>query len=135
MAECILKDLVKKRGLEGEFLIASRGTLDDEVGNPVYPSARAELEKHGISCAGKTAIKLRTEDYGQYDLLIAMDERNVHAILRIMGGDPEGKVHRMMEHTIHGGEVDDPWFTGRFDIAYRDIREGCETWLNALLAQ
>lgn len=135
MAECIMKDLVKKRGLEDEFVIASRGTSNDEVGNPVYPPAKAELEKHGINCAGKIAAQLRAEDYGRYDLLIAMDQRNVRAILRITGGDPEGKVRTMMEHTARGGEVDDPWNTGRFDIAYRDIREGCESWLNTLAAR
>lgn len=132
MAECIMKDLVRKRGLEGAFSIASRGTQDSEAGSPVYPAAKAELMKHGVGCAGKTAVKLRAEDYAQNDLLIAMDERNVRAILRITGGDSEGKVHRMMEHTVRGGEVDDPWVTGRFDVAYRDILEGCESWLNVL---
>ena len=135
MAEFMMKDLVKKRGLKSEFFIASRGTSAAELGNPVYPPAAAELIKHGIGCAGKVAEQLKAEEYGQYDLLLAMDDRNVRAILRITGGDPLNKVHRMMEHTARGGEVDDPWFTQRYDVAYRDILEGCEGWLKQWTAK
>jgi protein-tyrosine phosphatase len=132
MAEFIMKDLVFRLGLESGFYIQSRGTSAEELGNPVYPPARDELLKHGIGCGGKAAVRLTAEDYGRYDLLIAMDWMNVRAIGQLTGGDPQGKVHRMMEHTLRGGDVDDPWYTRRFDIAYRDIREGCEAWLKAL---
>jgi len=131
MAEFIMKDLVFKMGLQNEFHIESRGTSAEELGNPVYPPARAELQKHGISCEGKTAQRLCAEDYETFDLLIGMDSMNRHAMKRMTGGDPQGKVHRMTEHTPRG-DVADPWFTRRFDIAYRDIREGCEAWLEAL---
>ena len=131
MAEFILKDLVKQRGLEHEFQIASRGTSAEELGNPVYPPARAELARHGIDCAGKVSVRLRLEDYEDYDLLLGMDALNMKTIPRMVGGDPDGKVHRLMEHA-GGGDVDDPWFTRRFDIAYRDILKGCETWLRRL---
>jgi len=132
MAEFIMKDLVKKRGLEQEFQIASRGTSTEELGNPVYPPARAELAKHGIGCAGKTAARLAPGDYGQYDLILAMDTLNVRHILRMVNGDPAGKVHKMMEHTPRGGDVADPWYTRRFDVTYRDIASGCEAWLDQL---
>ena len=133
MAEFIMKDLVKKRGVAGDFHIASRGTSTEELGNPVYPPARAELKKHGISCEGKVSIRLKKADYDAFDLLIAMDGLNLRDIGRITGGDPQGKVHLMMEHTARPGEVDDPWFTRQFDIAYRDILEGCEAWLDVIL--
>ncbi len=133
MAEFIMKDLVKQRGLEKEFLIASCATSTEEIGNPVYPPARAELAKHGIGCAGKVATRFKPEDYDRYDLLIAMDTMNVHSLLRMVSGDPAGKVHKMMEPTTRGGDVADPWYTRRFDTAYRDILCGCEGWLERLL--
>ena len=132
MAEFVMKDLVKKRGLEKRFHIESCATSTEELGNPVYPPIRAELNKHGISSAGKVSTQLQAADYDAFDLLIAMDNRNIRAINRITGGDPQGKVHMMMEHTAQGGEVDDPWYTRQFDRAYREILQGCESWLDTL---
>ena len=77
MAEFVMKDLVKKAGLEEQFQIASAATSTEEIGNPVYPPARRKLAEHGISCAGKTARQLTKADYAQYDLLIGMDRANI----------------------------------------------------------
>ena len=132
MAEFIMKDLVRRQGLETEFQIASRGTSAEELGNPVYPHARAELRKHGIGCGGKTASQFTAEDYAASDLILAMDSQNVRAILRIAGGDPQGKVHKLLERTVRGGDVADPWITRRFDAAYQDILMGCQGWLELL---
>ena len=136
MAEFILKDMVKKQGREKEFFIASCATSTEEIwnglGNPVYPPARAELAKHGISCEGKRAVQLTKKDYESYDLLIAMDSNNVRNIHRIIGSDPAGKVRKLMDYTPRGGDVADPWYTDRFDVAYRDIEEGCRCLLEQL---
>ena len=129
MAEFICKDLVAKQGREKEFFIASCATSEEEiwngVGNPVYPPARAELAKHGISCAGKRAVRLQKSDYDAYDLLVVMDNNNLRNAHRILGGDPQGKLCKLMDYTSRGGDVADPWYTDRFDIAYRDILDGC----------
>jgi len=126
-----MKDLAGNR-LE----IASAATGYDEiingVGNPVYPPAAAELKKHGISCAGKRAEKLLRHHYDEYDLIIGMDNSNVRNMLQIFGGDPEGKVKRMMDFTDRGGEVADPWFTRKFDVTYRDVHDGCVGLLHYL---
>ena len=103
MAEFIMKDLVKKAGLEQEFHIESAATSTEEIGNPVYPPARRKLAQHGISCEGKRARQLRREDYGDWDLLIGMDQANIRNMRRICGGDSEGKIHLMMEYA--GGRV------------------------------
>ncbi|MBQ6797561.1 MAG: low molecular weight phosphotyrosine protein phosphatase [Clostridia bacterium] len=136
MAEFIFKDMIKNAGLEDNFVVASCATSTEEiwgdVGNPVYPPARDELAKHGISCKGKRAVQLRRDDYDKYDLLIAMDSRNVLNMLKILGSDPEKKIHKLMDYTSRGGDVADPWYSDRFDIAYRDIRDGCEALLAAL---
>ena len=129
MAEMIMKHLVRERGLEGQFSIASASTSTEEIGNPVYPPARAELARQGIPVEKRGARQLTRRDYADYDLLIGMDNANIRNMHRMLGGDPEGKIHRLMDFTARPGEVSDPWYSDRFDIAYRDIREGCEKLL------
>ena len=128
MAEFILKDTLRKLGREGEFTVSSSATSTEEIwngiGNPVYPPARAELAKHGISCEGKRAVQLKKADYENYDLFIAMDSNNIRNIGRIFGSDPDGKVHKMMDFTSRKGDVADPWYSGRFDVTFMDISEG-----------
>lgn len=136
MAEFIFKDMVEKQGRAKEFFVASCATSTEEIwngiGNPVYPPAKAELAKHGISCEGKRAVQLRKTDYVNYDLLVAMDSNNLRNIHRMLGGDPQQKVRKLMDYTPRGGDVADPWYTDRFDIAYRDIEEGCRCLLEQL---
>ena len=132
MAEMILKHLVRERGLEKGYEIASAATSTEEIGNPVYPPARSELARHGIAVEKRGARQLTRGDYETWDLLIGMDNANIRNMHRMLGGDPEGKIHRLMDFTDRPGEVSDPWYSDRFDIAYRDIREGCERLLDYL---
>ena len=134
MAEFIMKDLVRQRGLEDDFYIASCATSTEEIGCPVYPPARAELAKHGIGCAGKTAVQLTKADYDKYDMLVIMDERNAKNAARILGGDPERKISKLLDHTCTGGDVADPWYCGNFDKTYSDILRGCRGILDELTA-
>ena len=131
MAEFVMRDLVEKAGLAAEFHIASAATSTEEIGNPVYPPARRKLAEHGISCAGKTSRQLTRADYDRYDLLIGMDRANMRNMNRICGGDPEGKLHLLMEYTDRPGEVADPWYTGDFETTWRDVLAGCEGLLRA----
>ena len=132
MAEFIMKDLVKKAGLTAEFQIDSAATSREEIGNPVYSPARKKLSEHGIDCKGKTARQLTNEDYDAYDLLIGMDEENLHNMYRICGGDFDGKLHLLLEYTDRQGEVADPWFTGDFEQTWRDVEDGCSGLLECL---
>ena len=136
MAEFIFKNLIADRGLSNEFTVASSATSTEEIwngiGNPVYPPARAELAKHGITCRDKHAVQLRRDDYRKYDLFIGMDSANIRNMHRILGGDTDGKIHKLMDYTSRGGDVADPWYSDRFDIAYRDIYDGCVALLETL---
>jgi len=129
MAEFIFKSIVKKAGREKDFVIASAATSSEEIwgglGNPVYPPAKAELLKHGITCEGKRAVQLQKTDYRKYDLLIGMDTVNIKNILRTVGGDPDGKVHKLMSFAERDDDVADPWYSDAFDVAYADIETGC----------
>ena len=132
MAEFVMKDLVRQAGLEWKYEIASAATSSEELGNPVYPPARRKLAEHGIGCAGKTARRLAKDDYDEYDLLIGMDRMNFRNMHRICGGDPEGKIHLLMDYTNRPGEVADPWYTGDFEETWQDVLEGCKRLLELL---
>lgn len=136
MAQFIFQKMITEQGLGEKYFVASSATSREEiwgdVGNPVYPPARAELKKHGISCDGKRAVQLTRADYEKYDLFIGMDSRNIANMHRILGGDPEGKVRKLMDYTDRGGDVADPWYTERFDVTYRDIYDGCAALLSVL---
>lgn len=134
MAEFIFRDMTEKRGLQREIQCASAATSDEEVGNPVYPPARRKLKELGIDCAGKYARQMTQADYAAYDLLIGMEKRNVARMLGICGGDPEGKIHLMLEDAPVPRDIADPWYTGDFDTACRDITEGCRLLLDRLTA-
>jgi len=132
-AEFLMKHMVSLAGLEGEFEIASAATSYEEYGNPVYPPSRRMLAEHGIDCSGKTAQVTRFEDYEYYDLLIGMDEANLRNMRRIYGGDPEGKLHALMEYAGKPGvSVADPWYTRNFQQTWEDVSEGCEGLLYEL---
>ena len=132
MAEFVMKDLVKKAGLEGQFHIESAATSTGEIGNPVYPPVKRKLAEHGIDCTGKTARQLKNSDYDQYDLLIGMDRANLRNMHRICGGDFAGKLRLLMDYTDHPGDVADPWYTGDFETTWQDVLTGCQGLLKYL---
>ena len=132
MAEFVMKDLVRKAGREQEFYIESAATSTEELGNPVYPPARQKLAEHGLSCKGKTARQMTRRDYGEFDLLVGMDTWNIRNMERISGGDPQHKIHRLLDYTRRPGDVADPWYTGNFEATWRDVSEGCQALLEEL---
>ena len=132
MAEFTMKKLVADAGLSGNFLIASSATSTEELGNPVYPPARAELAKHGIGCAGKSAVQLRKTDYEKYDYFIGMDTANIRNMNRIFGSDKNGKVYKLLTFAGRGDDISDPWYSRDFSTAYADIEEGCNGLLSHL---
>lgn len=130
MAEFIFKGMVQSAGRSDDFYIASAATSGEEipggVGNPVYPPAKRELEKHGYSCSGKRAVRLKKDDYEKYDYIVGMDGENMRNMLRLFRGDDEGKLYKLLEFTGSDKDVSDPWYTGDFSRAYSDILEGCK---------
>ncbi len=134
MAEGIMKDLAQKAGAAGRYTIASAATSHEEDGNPVYPPARRKLAEHGIELPGKRATPLTAADYGRYDLLIGMERRHVAAMERLFGGDPAGKLRRLLDYTDQPRDIADPWYTGDFETAYREILRGCRALFAALEA-
>lgn len=133
MAEFLLQDIVRKRGLAAAFEIASAATSREELGNPVHYGTRNKLAQLGISVAGKTARQVTARDYIYFDLLLAMDGNNVRNLRRLLGEDTENKIHLLLDYTERKGQsIADPWYTGDFDITYDDIMEGLEGLLKYL---
>ncbi len=133
MAEFMFKDLVKKKGLENEFHIESAGTSNEEYGNGVYYLARQKLAEVGIIPDGKTARQITKEDYNKFDYIIAMEERNIRGILRIVGEDRKGKIYRLLDFTDTPRDISDPWYTRNFNNTYLDLKEGLEAFLDKII--
>lgn len=134
MAEFIMKKLVSDVGLQKEFHISSGATSTEEIwngiGNPVYPPARSELRKHGIFCDDKRATQLKKSDYDNYDYFIGMDTANIRNMKKILGNDD--KIYKLMTFAGRSDDVADPWYSGDFQITYKDIYSGCKGLLEYL---
>ena len=135
MAEFVMKDLVKKAGEGQHVFIASAAVSREETGNPVHPGTRAMLRRHGLSCDGKYAVTIAKGDYDRYDWLVGMDRSNITRMHTLFGGDPEGKICRLLDFTDHPRDVADPWYTGDFESTWRDVVEGCTAMLQKILEE
>ncbi len=129
MAEFILKDMVKKRGIASDFEIASSATSTEEWGNPIYSPAAKKLSQEGIAYTDRRAVQLKKSDYNKYDYIIAMEKRNIENIKHICGPDTDNKVSLLLSYAGRNDNIADPWYTGNFDITYDEILEGCEGFL------
>lgn len=135
LAQSVMTHLVGKQGLGHQFYIESAATSREEIGNPPHHGTVAKLRQQGIPLVPHRAVQLTKADYETYDYLIAMDSWNIRNIHRMLGGDPLGKVSKLLDYTVRGGDIADPWYTGDFDETYRDVLEGCTALLEYLLRQ
>ena len=134
MAEFVMKDLVQKAGLSHQIQVDSAATSSEEIGNSIHYGTRRKLQEKGIPFDDHRARRMTKRDYETYDLLIGMETMNIRNMMRITQGDPLHKISRILDHTPHPRDIDDPWYTGNFDITYEQIREGCEALLQKLSA-
>lgn len=127
MAEMVFKHIIRKEGLDKQFLVDSMATSREELGNPVHPGTRRKLAEVGIPCSDHRATQMTKADYGRYDYLIVMDHNNIRNLMRIIGTDPEQKVSMLLDYAGREGQsIADPWYTGNFDVTYEDVLAGCE---------
>ena len=133
MAEFCMKKLVSDSGRTEAFEIASAATSTEELGNSVYPPARRLLQRKGIDCSGKRARQITVADYLYYDLIIGMDNANMRNMKRFWNGDPDNKLRMLLDYTDRPGEVADPWYSGDFETAWKDVFAGCSKLLELCL--
>ena len=135
MAEFIMKDLVKRKGLSDYFYIESAATSREELGNPVYPPAKRVLQKRGINCTGKRARQITMADGEEFDYIICMDSSNVINTKRAFKEKDHGKIYKLLDFTGEPRDVADPWYTGDFTATERDVDLGCEGLLEFILSK
>lgn len=132
MAEMMMKELVRQRGLQGEFEISSMAATTEEIGQDMYPPARRTLSAHHIPYTKRKASLITEAAYEKADYIIAMDEENMHDLLRLTHGDPDRKISRLLYWAGEKRDVADPWFTGDYEKTYKDIDKGCRAVLKKL---
>lgn len=134
MAEAVFRHMLEERSLGERFAVDSAAVSAEEIGNPVYPEANRTLVAHGLPASNHHAWQLTRADYDRYDFFIGMDQENIYRMRQIFGGDSQHKVGLLLAYTEHPREVEDPWYTGRFDRVFDLITQGCQALLEALLA-
>ena len=132
MAEFVMKELVRRAGLEHEFLIESAATSREEIGNDIHYGTRQKLIEQHIPFSRRAARQINRADYDKYDWLVAMDDENIFYMNRCWTPDPEHKIVRLLSFAGKTRDIADPWYTGNFDQTYDDIMEGCTAFLNKL---
>lgn len=132
MAEMIMKELVRQKGLEAKFEISSMAATTEEIGQDMYPPAKRALTAHRIPYTKRKAALITMKDYDWADYIIAMDEENIHDLSRLTQGDPEKKVSRLLYWAGEKRDMADPWYTGNFEKTYEDIEKGCRAVLEKL---
>ena len=124
MAEYVFKDMLKKSGEEGNFYVDSAATSTEEIGNSVHYGTRNKLKQMNIECGNHKARRITKQDYEKFDYIIAMEERNIIDIERIVGKDIKGKIYKLLDFSDYPRDIADPWYTGNFDKTYDDIVQG-----------
>lgn len=132
MAEYVMRHLVREAKLEDVVRADSAAATRDALGWGVHRGTSEVLARHGIACGGHRSRPLTRADYDAYDLIVGMDEENRHDMMRILGTDPAGKVHLLLDWTNQPREVADPWYTDDFDTTFDDVWLGCNELLKAI---
>jgi protein-tyrosine phosphatase len=141
--EALLRDELERAGLDGKVLVESAGTGDWHLGEGMHPGARAELERRGLDGSRHTARRIERRWLANFDLLLAMDRRNLAALQQLAADDPQltGRIQLMLAfdpEAAEGAEVPDPYegsqeeFEAVFDLLAPATR-GVATQLAELL--
>ena len=132
MAEFVMKHLVREAGLADKILVESKALHRDEIGSDTHRGTREVLRAHGIPFSKRRATLMSAADYSAFDIIIGMDTENMNDLDRLTGGDPDRKVRRLLSYSGKKHDVADPWYTGNFDVTYRDVNAGCRALLRTL---
>jgi protein-tyrosine phosphatase len=133
MAEFVMRDEVKRRGLDGLIEAYSSATSYEEYGNPVYPPAVSKMKREGVTIYPHRATPLQKEDYDKYDMFVGMEDYNLRRMKAIFGGDPDGKISKLLDYSDNPRDIADPWYSGNFDRTYLDVVEGVDGLLKFIL--
>lgn len=128
IAMFLLRDLLKKNGLEDKYIVTSAGVDRPTDGHELEPRARAELIAHGIPCEGHKAHFMHPKDYFDADIVLYMEQYNRVLLSRLLSRPRLEKCHRLYDYTGTPKDIADPYFTGDFKTAYDDIEKGVKAF-------
>ncbi len=131
MAEFVFTDMINKKGIGDKFSVQSSATSYEEIGNDIHRGTKAILDKYNIPYSHRSAVRFTKQDYQNYDYILVMERSNISGLLNIIGEDTDNKIHKLLDFG-RGGDIADPWYTGNFEITYRDIVDGCNAFLKYL---
>lgn len=132
MAEFVMKDMVKKAGIENNVEIISRATNRDEIGNDTHHGTKNKLKELNIPFTKRKAQQITRAEYEEYDYIIIMDENNRRNLMKIIKEDDQNKVIKGLTLVNEDRDVRDPWYTGNFDETYDDVEKICRALLEEL---
>ena len=127
--------MINQQNLSDQFIIDSAATSTEEIGNPPHRGTVKKLREVGVPLVPHRARQITWKDYEKFDYIIGMDQWNIRNLNRMLKGDPDGKVYKLLSFAGTDRDIADPWYTGNFDVTYTDIVEGCEGFLAYLKRQ
>ena len=135
-AEAVMRDLVRREGLEGEIEVDSAGTGDWHVGEPPDARSAEAARRRGIVMDG-AARQVIAGDFDDWDLLLAMDRSNHRALLSLAADEESrAKVRMLREYdpeAVASGDLDvpDPYYGG--ERGFEDVLDLVERACRGLL--
>jgi protein-tyrosine phosphatase len=114
MAETVLRAALAAAGLDGAVVVDSAGTGDWHVGDAMDPGARSALASRGHDGSAHRARQFEPSWLSRYDLILAMDTRNLVDLRRMARGEDRDRI-RLFGAAGGLGEtsdIPDPWGGG-----------------------
>ena len=132
MSQFVFQDMINKLGLSDKFIIDSRATSREEIGNSPHRGTVKKMQEVGIPVLPHKATQITWNDYHNFDYIIGMDTWNIRNLNRMLKGDPDKKIYKFLSFAGSDKDIADPWYTDNFDVTYDDVVEGCEGFLKYL---
>jgi protein-tyrosine phosphatase len=138
-AEGVMRGLVREAGLEDEFVIDSAGMGDWHAGDPPDRRSTEAARRRGVTLEG-SARQVRRRDFETFDLLLAMDRKNLRELRAIApNGEAAGKIRMLREFDPESAgapdlDVPDPYYGGPrgFETVLDQVEAACRGLLDEL---
>ena len=124
VAEIMLCDLVKEAHLDDKIKVVSRATSLEEIGNDIYPPMKRVLSNHGYYDVHHYAQRMSKSEFDEADYIFYMDYNNLYYLTHLFG--ESDKYHLITEY-LDNLEIEDPWYTNRFEFVYQRIKKAVES--------
>ncbi len=125
MAEFVIKEQLRKAGLDDMVYVESAAMHRDEIGSDTHYGTKEMLDRYGIPYEPRAARLATKADYDRFDYLVGMDKYNLRDMRLLFSNDPHEKLSLLMDWTGLSRDVADPWYTGNFQATYDDVEAGC----------